>query len=155
MNMKRMLCSLVLMIAMGTMGLLVGSKSASAQDVARGSNAPIVFADLGLELDGSTWRGSWTGGNYFNSGFAKLFLVMMPNNTVNARFTIDTAEGVSTFWMKGTLSENVMSLTRTTSKVTLTLSGKKSGELMLKGSYDLTGGFYAGYYGTYYFKKTK
>ena len=156
MKMKHALCSLVLLIMMSATGLLIGSKSASAQDVARSSDAPIVFADLGLELDGSTWRGSWTGGNYFNFGSAKLFLVMLRDNKVNARFSIyGTGEGDSTFWMKGTLSGNVMKLTTAEATVTLTLSGEKSDKLMLRGGYDLTGGFYAGYYGTYYFKKTK
>ena len=146
--MKRMLCSLMLVITMSTTGLLVGSKSASA--------GPITFAELEQELQSSEWEGTWTwespaGG--WSSGPAKLSLTMTGDNTLYAQISIyESGQGDYTFRVWGTTSGNTMELKKRTSETVLSLS-EENGELVLRGNYKIIGGFYAGETGSYYFKK--
>ena len=145
--MKRMLCSLVLLVTMSTMGLLVESKSASA--------GPITFTELEPALQSSEWEGTWEEHEYFNSGPAKLFLTIMGADVVYVEFQMfDTGMGDYTFDVSGTINGNTMTLTTRRSKAVLRLY-KKNGVLELRGDYDVFGGEYAGETGTYYFKIKK
>ena len=151
--MKRILCSFVLLFAMSTAGLLVGSKSASTQDVSRASNAPTMLADLRQELNYSAWEGTWEEHEYFNSGPAKLFLTMEGENTVHAQFRMfETGDGNKMFWTSGTIRGNTMELTGGNGKFVFSLS-KENGALVLRGDYKVIAGQYVGETGTYYFKK--
>ena len=125
--MKRMLCSLVLVLTMSTTGLLVGSKSASAE--------PITFAGMEQVLQSSEWEGTWEENEYFNSGPAKLSLTMMGADVVYVEFQMfDTGMGDYTFDVSGTINGNTMTLTTRRSEAVLRLY-KKNGALELKGDY--------------------
>lgn len=161
--MKRMLCSLVLLFAMSTMGLLVGCTGASTPQTPhvsgtpQASTAPITFTDLRQELDGSRWEGSWEGswgGEGWNGGPAKLFLRMADNNIVYVQISIyESSDGDYKYWAHGTTNGNTMELTRKgRSKIVFSLS-KENGVLVLRGDYEVTGGFYAGETGSHYYKK--
>ncbi len=99
--MKRMLCSLVLLIAMSATGLLVGSKSASAF---------IMVTDRWEELQNYKWKGWWdpTGGT---GGRAELSLERWGDTTVHAEFSIyGSLRGDFTFWAEGKVYGNAMEL---------------------------------------------
>ena len=144
--MKRMLCSLVLVITMSTTGLLVESKSASAGSV--------TFTELEQVLQSSDWEGTWEDGEYLGvGGPAKLFLTIVGPDTVYVQLSIyESADGDYTFWVWGTTNGNTMELTPRNGTTVLSLS-EENGVLVLKGNYEATRGFYAGSYGSYYFKK--
>ena len=143
--MKRMLCSLVLLVTMSAMGLLVGSKSASA--------GPVTFAGMEQALQSSNWEGTWEDGEYFTSGPAKLFLTIVGDNTVYAQFSILEGEtGDYSYSVWGTIDGNTMNLTHRKNRIVLSLS-EENGGLVLKGKYDVTSGFCDGDCGTFYFKK--
>ena len=138
--MKRMLFSLVLLFAMGTMGLLVGSKSASAGSV--------MFAGLEQELHGSNWEGTWTEHEYFNGGRAELSLTIIGDAVVAEISIYESGAGDYTYWIGGTVSGNTMELERKINTLVLSLS-RENGELWLRGNYKVTSGSYVGETGSY------
>ncbi len=87
MNMKCALCSFVLLIAMSTTGLLIGSKSASA--------ASITIDDRLEDFAASEWKGSWEGDQYGTTGRAELYLVRTGDSTVRAEISI---HGSGVYW---------------------------------------------------------
>ena len=153
---KRMLCSLVLLVTMSTMGMLVGCTDASTPYVSgtsQTSTVPITFTELEQVLQGSDWEGSWEGGEYLDGGPAKLFLAILGDDTVRARISIyESGQGDFTFWAMGTLNGNTMELTSRSGKTVLSLS-EENGVFVLRGGYKITSGQYVGETGTYYFKK--
>ena len=155
--MKRMLCSLVLLVTMSTMGMLVGCTDASTPYVSgtsQTSTVPITFTDLEHVLQGSDWEGSWeTVGGYWSSGPAKLHLAILGDNTVSTRFLISGSAGTDApRYIRGTINGNAITLTGKTSTTVLVLS-REEGVLVLRGNYEVTSGQYIDETGNYYFKK--
>ena len=146
MNMKHALCSLVLLIATSTAGLLVEPKDASA--------ASVTIADRWEEIHNSDWKGSWEAGPYAARGRAKLHLVRMGNTSyVRAKIWIYGGySGNNWYRISGTTSGNMIQLRKESNETVFFLS-EEDGKLVLRGNYEVLTGQYAGETGTYYFEK--
>ena len=143
--MKRMLCSLVLLFAMSMTGLLVGSKSASAD--------PVEFAGMEQELQGSNWEGTWeTFVEGWSDGRAELSLTIIGDAVLAEISIYGGAAGNYTFFAGGTVTGNRMELKQKRSTSVLSLF-KENGVLVLRGGYKVTSGEFIGETGSYYFKK--
>lgn len=144
--MKRMLCFLVLLVTMNTMGLLVVSKSTSAGSV--------LFAGMEQVLHDSNWEGTWIALEYGSTGRAELSLTIIGDAVVAEISIYESGEGDYTFSTAGTVSGNTMEL-ETKRGVTVLSLTRENGELWLRGDYKVTSGSYVGEIGSYDFKIKK
>lgn len=144
--MKHALCSLVLLVAMSTVGLLVGSKDTFAADAR--------IADHWGAIHKSTWIGQWEGNKYGSSGRAEITLKRFGTGSqVRADFKIYmNGQLHSTYYINGKVYGNVIDLERRRSTVVLFLS-EADGVLTLKGTYEVFRGPNAGFGGKYRFEK--
>ena len=142
--MKRMLFSVALLMAAGTVALL--GSPANTQTL-----TPITLTNaIQDQISGSQWDGEWYGGGF--GGDAGLYLVIGYGHA-DARFSIQSDPVDTTFRARGTVKGNTMKLkTGRINVISLSLY-REEGKLVLKGEYEVMSGEYSGNTGTYYFVK--
>ena len=153
--MKRMLCSLMLLIA-ASMMTLIGSAN-----YAKAAGTPVAFTnEIQRELHGTLWKGKWyttdlAEGVGSDGGSAELYLKIVANS-VNAKFSIKTfSVGSYSYWAEGKTNGNTITLERK-GRTAISLSlYREGGRFVLRGKYESLSGKYEGEVGSYNFKIVK